>query len=104
MPGTMAGQGTTSSRPGSLLDLGFAKLDVLLGNGIVFLLGQLVGHGPRVLARDVIEAGVGARHELDLDGGGFGHDGTSKAIARRQASVRSRKVKKCRIFDAAAGS
>src|SRR4029453_1174003 len=31
-----------------LLDLGFAKLDVLLGDRIVFLLDQLVGHGARV--------------------------------------------------------
>src|SRR6266699_7188254 len=31
-----------------LFDLGLAKFDVLLGNRIVFLLHQLVGHGARV--------------------------------------------------------
>src|SRR5205807_7338035 len=46
------------------LDLGFAELDVLLGDRIVFLLAELVGHGARVLLGHVVEAGVGARHEL----------------------------------------
>ncbi len=63
-----------SGRP-RLLDLRFAELDVLLGDRVVFLLHELVGHGARVLARHVIEAGVGAGHELDLDGGGLRHGG-----------------------------
>src|SRR6516162_10883553 len=37
------------------LDLGFAEFDVLLGDRVVFLLHQLVGHGARILARHVIE-------------------------------------------------
>src|ERR1043165_8665525 len=56
-----------------LLDLRLAELDVLLGDRIVLLLRQLVRHGARVLARHVIEAGVGARDELHLDRGGLGH-------------------------------
>src|SRR6202161_221375 len=60
-----------------LLDLGFAELDVLLGDRIVLLLNELVGHGARVLARHIVKAGVGAGHELDLDVGGLGHGRTS---------------------------
>src|SRR5262245_789403 len=45
----------------ALLDLRFAKLDVLLGDRIVFLLGEFLGHGARILFGHVIEAGVGAR-------------------------------------------
>src|SRR4029077_13485603 len=47
--------------------------DVLLGDRVVFLLHQLVGHGARVLTRHVVETGVGARDELHLDRGGLGH-------------------------------
>src|SRR5262249_13861852 len=71
----------TRSRVWSLLDLRLAELDVFLGDRIVFLLDQLVGHGARVLARHVIEAGVGARHELDFDGGGLRHGGTSGCVS-----------------------
>src|SRR5690242_15459594 len=60
-----------------LLDLRFAEFDVLLGDRVVLLLHELVGHRARILLGHVIEAGVGARHELDLDGGGLGHRGTS---------------------------
>jgi hypothetical protein len=42
-----------------LLDFALAELDVLLGDRIVFLLHQLVGHGARILARHIIKAGVG---------------------------------------------
>src|SRR6185503_21319145 len=56
-----------------LLDLGLAEFDVLLGDRIVLLHDQLLGHGARILLGHVVEAGVGARHELDLDGGRFGH-------------------------------
>src|SRR3954463_1694088 len=57
----------------ALLDLRLAEFDVLLGNRIVLLHDQLLGHGARILLGHIIEAGVGARHELDLDGGGPGH-------------------------------
>src|ERR1700722_4104688 len=60
-----------------LLDLGFAELNVLLGDRVVLLLDELVGHGARVLARHIVKAGVGAGHELDLDVGGLGHGRTS---------------------------
>src|SRR5260370_41370459 len=56
-----------------LLDLRLTEFDVLLGDRIVFLHDQLLGHGARILLGHVIKAGVGARHELDLDGGGPGH-------------------------------
>src|SRR5215470_17371992 len=46
---------------------------MLARNRIVFLLDQLVGHGARVFLGDVIEAGVGRGHELDLDGDRLGH-------------------------------
>src|SRR5215472_12738192 len=59
--------------PAILLDLGFAEFDVLARDRIILLLDQLVGHGARVLLGDVIEAGVGRGHELDLDGDRFGH-------------------------------
>src|ERR1700741_2895637 len=42
------------------LDLGFAELDVLLGDRIVFLLDELVGHGARIFPRHIVEAGIGA--------------------------------------------
>src|SRR5512136_1135031 len=63
----------STGRAGRLLDLGFAKLDVLLRDGIVLLLDQLVGHRARVLLGDVIEAGVRAGNQFDLDGDRFGH-------------------------------
>src|SRR4051794_23984324 len=56
-----------------LLDLGFAEFDVLARDRVILLLDHLVGHGARVLLGNVIEAGVGGRHELDLDGDRFGH-------------------------------
>src|SRR5262249_35725656 len=60
--------------PGSnLFDLAFAELDVLLGDRIVFLLDQLIGHGARVLPRHIVEPGIRARDQLYLDGGGLGH-------------------------------
>src|SRR5205814_2549486 len=68
-----AGAPTTSHWLSPSLDLGLAELDVLLGNRVVFLLGKLVGHRARVLLGDVIEPGIGARNQLDLDGRGFRH-------------------------------
>src|ERR1700755_688626 len=64
------------SGPAILLDLGFPEFDMLARDRVVLLLDQLVGHGARILLGDVIEAGVGRRHELDLDGDRFGHGWT----------------------------
>src|SRR6188472_903172 len=61
---------------GELFDFGFPILDMFLRDRIVFLLDQLVGHGARIFPGHVIVAGVGARHELDLQADGFGHCGT----------------------------
>src|SRR5215213_1558005 len=65
-----------------LLDLRLAELDVLLGDRVVLLHHEFVGHGARILARHVIETGVGARHELHLDGGGLGHGNFSWKFRR----------------------
>src|SRR5436190_2578081 len=81
--------------PAGSLDLGLAEFDVLLGDRIVFLLGELLGHRARVLLRDVIEAGVGARHELDFDSDGLRH-GNLENIApemARQTTAHARNVK-----------
>src|SRR5215467_11333857 len=59
----------------TLLDLGFAELNVLLGDRIVFLLYHFLGLGARILLGDVEIAGIGARQELDLDHGRLGHWG-----------------------------
>jgi hypothetical protein len=56
-----------------LLDLRFFELDVLAHDGIIFAEAQLVGLGPRILLRDVEEAGIGAADELDFDGCWLGH-------------------------------
>jgi len=52
---------------------GFFELDMLAGDGIIFLERQLLGLGPRVLLRHIEIARVGARQELDLDHCGLGH-------------------------------
>src|SRR5437764_3236584 len=57
------------------LDLGLPKLDVLLGDRVVFLLHQLVGHGARILLGHVIETGIGGRYQLHFDRGRLGHIG-----------------------------
>src|ERR1700674_1411761 len=57
----------------ALLDLRFLEVDVPARDRIVFPLGELVGHGARVLLGDVIEPGARARNELDLQGDGLGH-------------------------------
>ena len=49
-----------------LLDLGFLELDVLSRDRVVLLHRELLGHGPRVLLRDVEIARVGGRHR-DVD-------------------------------------
>src|SRR5262245_26901347 len=82
-----------AARSSALLDLRLAELDVLLGDRIVFLLAELLGHGARVLAGHVVEAGVSARHELDLDGGGLRHGVNLVASVGREPSGWSRNVK-----------
>src|SRR5271165_2903720 len=56
-----------------LFDLAFAELDMLLGDGIVFLFHQLVGHGARVFSSHVIESRIRAGDQLHFDGGRLGH-------------------------------
>src|SRR5439155_17123633 len=77
----------------ALLDLRLAEFDVLLGDRIVFLLAELLGHGARVLARHIVETGVRARHELDLDGGGLGHGLNLVTSVGREPSGSGRYVK-----------
>ena len=64
---------TDPSGETALLDLGFLELDVLARDGIVFGESELLRLGAGVLLGDVEKAGVGARQQLDLDGGGLGH-------------------------------
>src|SRR5882724_6597619 len=71
--GALADALTARRDEAALLDLRLAEFDVLLGDRIVLLHDQLLGHGARILLGHVIKAGVGTRHELDLDGGGPGH-------------------------------
>src|SRR5258708_21307471 len=71
--GALADAPATRRDAAALLDLRLTEFDVLLGDRIVLLHDQLLGHGARILLGHVIKAGVGARHELDLDGGGPGH-------------------------------
>jgi hypothetical protein len=58
-----------------------------------------VGPPPRVLLRDVEEAGVGGREQLDLDGDGLGHGATScdergyDPIARKHVEFKETKIK-----------
>src|ERR1700732_2572268 len=75
-----------------LPDLGLAEFHVLARDRIVFLLHQLVGHGARILLGHVIEAGVRARHQPDLDGNGLGHGDLARVCAER--SGEGWKVKK----------
>src|SRR5262249_34381622 len=65
--GAPAGAPLRFPGPRASLDFGFAELDVLLRDRVVLLLGELVGHGARILPGHVVEARVGAGHELDLD-------------------------------------
>jgi hypothetical protein len=65
------GQGT----PCGLLDLGFLEFHVLARHGIVFLEGELLGLGARILLGHIEVTGVGGRRQLDLDNVAFGHDG-----------------------------
>src|SRR5690606_23277220 len=58
---------------GSLLDLCFLELDVLLRDRIVLTLGHLFGHRAAVLRGDVEEPRVRGRKKLDLDGRSLGH-------------------------------
>src|SRR5262249_55786514 len=86
-----------SAEKAGLLDLAFAELDVLLRDRIVFLLHQLLGLGARVLLGDVVVAGVGARHELHLDGGGLGHARSSGLGGRRPRIGRERSPQRRKV-------
>src|SRR5215468_4251644 len=57
----------------SLLDLGFLEDDVLARDRVVLLELKLFRRGARVLARDVVVAGIGRTHELDHDRRLLGH-------------------------------
>src|SRR5690606_3459951 len=69
-----------------LLDLGFLEFDVLADDGVVLLERQLFSLGASVLLGHVEEAGIGSRHELDLDGGGFCHSSRSFTKTKSAAS------------------
>src|SRR5229473_3997845 len=69
---------TSIRTTGTLLDLGFAEFNVLLGDRIVFLLYHFLGLGAGILLRDVEIAGIGARQQLDLDHGRLGHRGSPR--------------------------
>ena len=60
-------------RPRRLFDLGFLEFDVLARDRIVFFEDELLGLGPRILLRHIIEAGARGAHELDFLRDGFGH-------------------------------
>src|SRR6266481_2249283 len=72
---------------GTLLDLGFAEFNVLLGDRIVFLLYHLLGLGAGILLGDVEIAGIGARQKLDLDHGRLGHRGSPRLSWGRAPQV-----------------
>jgi hypothetical protein len=57
-----------------LFNLGFFEYDVLADDGIELLELELAGFGPRILFRDVVEAGVGAAYQLYQDGIRLGHE------------------------------
>src|SRR6266700_6417907 len=77
-----------------LLDLGFFEHDVLAGDGVEFFELELAGLSPRVLFRDVVEAGVGAADQLYQHGTGFGHEIGSRGF-RDDAD---RKIAGCRLL------
>jgi hypothetical protein len=57
----------------ALLDLGFLKFDMLFGNRIIFLEGELFRLGAGVLLANVEIAGVSGRKQLDFNAGSLGH-------------------------------
>src|SRR5215470_20449178 len=61
-PGLAFGEHLRMNARTGLFDFGFAEFDVLLGDRIVFLLDQFVGHRARILARHIVKAGVRAGH------------------------------------------
>jgi len=64
---------------------------MLLSNRVVLGLGHLVRHRTAVLRRDVEEAGVGRRQQLDLDCGSLSHGRPAfnkmNAVASRMGST-----------------
>ena len=57
-----------------LFDLSFFEYDVLAGDGVEFFELELAGFGPRILFRDVVEAGVSAANQLYQDGARLSHE------------------------------
>src|ERR1700731_1227478 len=80
-------------RARGLFDFAFAEFDVLFGNRIVFFLHQLVSHGARILAGDVVEARIRAGDKLYLDGGGLRHGKPQPVILGAEGSPRGLNVK-----------
>src|ERR1700712_4709317 len=72
---------------GPLLDLAFVEFDVLAQDRIVFPDLELLRHRARVLLRDVIESGAAAAVQLDLGGGGLGHNGLQVTSSRRAGNL-----------------
>jgi hypothetical protein len=56
-----------------LFNLRFAEFDVFLGDRVVFLLHQFVGHGARILPRHIIKPGIRAGYEFNFDCRVLGH-------------------------------
>jgi hypothetical protein len=83
-PGSAVHRWRAAPHPGNgnLLDLILAKFDVFLGDRVVFLLHQFVGHGARILPRHVIKTGIRAGYEFDFYRGALGHK-TLKIAALR---------------------
>jgi hypothetical protein len=57
-----------------LFNLGFFEYHMLADDGVELLELELSGLGPRILFRDVVEAGVGAADQLYQDGIRLGHE------------------------------
>src|ERR1700730_9757252 len=77
----------------NLFNLAFLELDMLADLGVVFLDRHLLGHGPRVLLRDVEKAGIGRAVQPDFDGGWLCHVVSLVSPVRRGANLLSRPPK-----------
>src|SRR5262249_7915371 len=75
------------ARAAGLLDLGFLEDDVLARDRVVLLELELFSRGARVLARDVVVAGVGRTHELDHDRRLLGHGAPGPSGKRKGGKI-----------------
>jgi hypothetical protein len=57
-----------------LLDLGFLERHMLAHDGIILVEFKLLRRGARILLGHVVEAGISAADQLDLNGICLGHD------------------------------